>query len=116
MPWEMPDTDGGMYLVMEVFGVVLYFLCAIFVVGRNIPEAVILELNDQGQTWPGYLETSQATWITKHSVQNTALVTALRSDLGAGESEAIALALELKAGFYLSQEVYSSALNLAGER
>lgn len=133
----------------------------------NIPEAVIRELNDQGQAWPGYAETNQAAWITKHPVQNTALVIALRSDLDAGESEAIALALELKAdlllmderegrhqaqrlglkvlgvigilldakahsyidqiqpelnvlrqkaGFYLSQEVYDSALKLAGDR
>lgn len=54
--------------------------------------------------WPGYRETIQADWISRHNVQNTNLVTALRRDLDAGESEVIALAVELNADLLLMDE------------
>ena len=124
------------------------------------------ELNAKGQHWPGRDEVADADWIERHTVQNQALVTALRRDLDRGEAETIALALELgadlvllderegrhaaqrlelrvtgvvgllleaksrnavdavrphldalrhKAGFYLAERVYQSALALAGE-
>ena len=31
----------------------------------HIPEAVWQELSNQGQIWPGYQETSSATWIAR---------------------------------------------------
>jgi predicted nucleic acid-binding protein len=132
----------------------------------HFAEAVWEELNARGQHWPGRDEAATADWIERHTVQQQALVTALRRDLDRGEGETIALALELdadlvllderegrhaaqrlelpvagvvgllletksrgavdaihphlealryKAGFYLSEQVYHSALSLAGE-
>jgi hypothetical protein len=69
-----------------------------------IPEAVLQELSSQGQQWPGYHETVQSAWIFQHPVQNTALVKALQRDLDAGESEAIAMAIEYDAGLLLMDE------------
>lgn len=60
----------------------------------------------------------------RFQVSNQSLVDVLRPDLDLGESETIALALELpaslvlsdeQAGFYLSKPVYQYALELAGE-
>lgn len=70
----------------------------------HIPEAVLQELSNQGQTWPGYHETVQSGWIHRNIVQNTALVKALQRDLDVGESEAIALAIEYNAGLLLMDE------------
>lgn len=70
----------------------------------HIAEAVWEELNAQGQSWPGRAEVAQAHWIHRHSVQNQALVTALRRDLDAGEAESIALALEQNATVVLLDE------------
>ena len=49
-------------------------------------------------------EVAAADWIEQHTVQNQALVTALRRDLGRGEAETIALALELNADLVLLDE------------
>jgi predicted nucleic acid-binding protein len=132
----------------------------------HIAEGVWEELNARGQHWPGRDEVAAADWVERHTVRNQALVTALRRDLDRGESETIALALELeadlvflderegrhaaqrlelrvtgvvglllqaksqsavdavrphldalrhKAGFFLTDQVYYSALTLAGE-
>ena len=132
----------------------------------HIAEGVWEELNARGQHWPGREEVAAADRIERHTVQNQALVTALRRDLDKGEAQTIALALELgadlvlldeqegrhaaqrlelrvagvvgllleaksrsavdevrphldalrhKAGFYLTEQVYHSALTLAGE-
>lgn len=132
----------------------------------HITQGVWEELNAKDQHWPGCDEVARADWIERHTVQNRALVTALRRDLGKGEGETIALALEFdadlvllderegrhaaqrlelrvtgvvgllleaktrgavdairphldalrhEAGFYLSEQVYHSALSLAGE-
>ncbi len=70
----------------------------------HIPEAVIQELSSQGQQWPGYHETVQSDWIRQHPVKNTSLVRALQRDLDAGESAAIALAIEQSAGLLLMDE------------
>lgn len=70
----------------------------------QIPEAVLQELSSQGQHWPGYHETVQSAWVHQHTVQNTALIKALQRDLDAGESEAIALAIEYNAGLLLMDE------------
>ena len=70
----------------------------------HIPDAVWSELNAFGKRWPGSLEVENATWITRHSVQNQPLVTALSRDLDQGEAESIVLALELNADVVLLDE------------
>ena len=70
----------------------------------HIAEAVWEKLNASGQHWPGRNEVAAADWIQRHSVQNKALVTALRRDLDRGEAESIALALELGADLVLLDE------------
>ena len=62
----------------------------------HIPDGVWNELNAKGQRWPGRDEVARADWIERHTVQNQALVTALRRDLDQGEAECIALSLEVE--------------------
>jgi uncharacterized protein len=69
-----------------------------------IPTAVMNELSGGGAIWPGTTEVKNATWVQVKSVSNQPLVDALRLDLDWGESEAIALALELKADLVLLDE------------
>jgi len=69
-----------------------------------VPEAVWQEVVVDGAGQPGANEVQKATWIKIHSVTNKQLVRALQQDLGAGEAEAIALALELKADLLLMDE------------
>jgi len=70
----------------------------------RIADGVWEELNAKGKRWPGCDEVSQADWIGRHTIQNRALVTALRRDLDRGEAETIALALELSADLVLLDE------------
>lgn len=70
----------------------------------HIAQAVWKELNARGQRWPGRDEVAAADWIERHTVENKALVTALKRDLDAGEAESIALALELEADLVLLDE------------
>ena len=69
-----------------------------------IPEAVWNEVVVQEAGQPGADEVREAPWIVKRSVRNRELVLALRQELGAGEAEAIALALEIKAQLLLMDE------------
>jgi predicted nucleic acid-binding protein len=73
-------------------------------VNLHIPQGVWDELNAGGQRWPGRDEAAAANWIERHTVQNQALVLALRRDLDRGEAESIALALELSADLVLMDE------------
>jgi uncharacterized protein len=34
----------------------------------HIPEVVLEELNYQGKIWPGFNETVQADWISRHKI------------------------------------------------
>lgn len=68
----------------------------------HIPDAVWQEVVVAGL--PGAELVANAAWIKRHSVTNSTLVRALRQDLDAGESEAIALALELEAELLLMDE------------
>ena len=52
----------------------------------------------------GSTNDAAADWIERYTVQNRALITALRRDLDRGEAETIALALELKADLVLLDE------------
>lgn len=63
----------------------------------HVPAAVVEELHAEGRVWPGTHELDGAAWIRRHVVANRDLVKALSQGLGAGESEAIALAIELGA-------------------
>jgi uncharacterized protein len=71
-----------------------------------IPEAVYRELADIDPPVPGTLEAQSADWLQVRPVTNLNVVEQLRSEvrLDPGESEAIALALELKADLLLIDE------------
>lgn len=71
-----------------------------------IPAAVADELKRGGQDDPRINAALAPDWITIQRPQNSALVTALQADhnLDRGESEAIALALELEADELLIDE------------
>ena len=70
----------------------------------HVANEVWVELNARGKAWPGSQEVDNAEWILRHEAQNHSLVTALRGDLGRGEAESIALALELDADLILLDE------------
>jgi len=70
----------------------------------HIPDGVWEELNAEGKRWPGSVEVAAADWVQRHAVKNQSLVTALRRDLGQGEAEGIALALEIEADLILLDE------------
>ncbi len=70
----------------------------------HIANGVWEELNAEGKQWPSCKEAAAADWVERHAVQNQALVAALRRDLGRGEAETIALALELDAALVLLDE------------
>ena len=70
----------------------------------HVPEAVWNELVVQGRGKPGSDAIAATSWIQMHVVQNRHLVAALREKLDPGESEAIALALELNATLLLIDE------------
>lgn len=69
-----------------------------------IPEAVWHEVVIEGAGQPGADEVKTASWIEKRLVTNKQLVLALRQELDAGEAEAIALALEIRAEMLLMDE------------
>jgi uncharacterized protein len=69
-----------------------------------VPEAVWREVVSGGNSRAGVTEMMAATWIERRSVTDVQLVQLLRQDLGAGESEAIVLARELKADVLLIDE------------
>lgn len=70
----------------------------------RIPAGVWSELNAGGQRWPGCEEVEQAGWVEVLEVENRPLIAALRRDLGQGEAEAIALALECGSDLLLIDE------------
>ncbi len=72
----------------------------------TIPEAVYRELVDIQPMVPGVLEVQTAPWIEVKQVENRTLVDRLRNEarLDAGESEAIGIALELRADLLLIDE------------
>jgi len=59
-----------------------------------VPDAVWYEVVEEGAGLPGAAEVGQESWINRQSVANRPLVTAVRRDLGPGEGEAIAPAVE----------------------
>jgi hypothetical protein len=83
---------GQLNLLQQLYGALL------------IPEAVWHEIVVQGVRQPGADEVQAATWIHTQAVTNRALVRALQQELDAGESEAIALALEAGADILVMDE------------
>ncbi|HEW97711.1 MAG: DUF3368 domain-containing protein [Candidatus Parabeggiatoa sp. nov. 3] len=75
-----------------------------------IPQAVFHEITVMGAGQAGAQEVKTWSWFFTHTVQNTTLVNSLRLDLDAGEAEAIALALELKADLLLMDERHGCAM------
>lgn len=69
-----------------------------------IPESVNRELTGGGDGIPGAIEVQTLSWIQTHSVSNPNLALSLRQELDAGESDAIALAVELQADLLLLDE------------
>jgi len=63
----------------------------------SIPYAVYEDVVIKGAGHPGAVEVKEAKWIEKRNVSDRKLVTRLNANLGLGESEAIALAKEIKA-------------------
>ena len=70
----------------------------------QIAQGVAAELWSGGRGWPGGQEVAAADWVHRHSVENHHLVHALQGSLDFGESETIALALELEADLVLIDE------------
>jgi predicted nucleic acid-binding protein len=70
----------------------------------QIATGVLEELNARGRRWPGYDETSRASWIKQHVVHNQDLIAVLLRDLDRGEAETLALAIELGADLVLMDE------------
>jgi predicted nucleic acid-binding protein len=86
------DWIGRLELLRELYGEV------------HIPEAVWQEIVVDGAGQPGAMEVGSAPWINVRPVKNPNLVLALRQELDAGESEAIAFAIEEKADLLLMDE------------
>lgn len=70
----------------------------------HIAEGVWRELNAGNQPRPGSHEVATSPWVHRHRVGNEVLVAALRKDLDRGESETLALSLEMKADVVLIDE------------
>ena len=69
-----------------------------------IPDAVFNEITVAGAGEPGAYEVATGAWIKRRPALNTPLVNALGLELDAGESEAIALAVECQADLILLDE------------
>jgi predicted nucleic acid-binding protein len=69
-----------------------------------IPEAVWHEVVVEGADQPGAEVVSSASWIVRRTVTNRPLVHGLQQELDAGETEAIALAVEIDDALLLMDE------------
>ncbi len=70
----------------------------------HIPEAVREELHSENTQWPGSTDVAAADWVEIHTVRNRSFVHVLQRDLVLGESESIALAVELGSDMVLIDE------------
>ncbi len=69
-----------------------------------VPDAVWEEVVVRGEGRPGATEVGTAAWIERRTVTGRDFVALLGEDLGAGEAEAIGLALECRARLLLMDE------------
>jgi predicted nucleic acid-binding protein len=76
---------GQLNLLQQLYGSII------------IPQAVYNEMAGLGYTVPGTIEVQTLPWIQTRQVINCPLVTQLQIEVDEGESEAIALAVELVA-------------------
>ncbi len=83
---------GQLNLLQQLYGTII------------IPQAVYQELTSAGDTIPGATEVQTFNWIQVQQVTNRTLVNSLLNQLHQGESEAIALAIELQADWLLIDE------------
>ena len=70
----------------------------------HIPTAVYDEVVIRGAGLPGSTEVREAGWIIMETVSATSLLLGLKSKLGAGEAEAIALSLQMGADLLILDE------------
>ncbi len=70
----------------------------------TIPQAVFNEVAVRGYAQAGATEIQTFQWFERHQVQDVELVKRLKQQLDAGEAEAIALAIELRADLLLMDE------------
>ncbi len=75
-----------------------------------IPTAVYNEITLTGVGLPGSVEIAAANWVSVVSVKNRGLVDSFRGELQIGESEAIVLAMELKADLVLIDEALGRSI------
>lgn len=83
---------GRLDLLHDIFGQLI------------IPDAVWQEVSASHPGKAGAAEIMKAPWIKRRSAMDLPLVSLLRQSLGAGESEAIVLAREIKADIVLMDE------------
>lgn len=69
-----------------------------------IPNAVHQEVVLQGDGRPGIERITEASWILTNQVKNQLAVSMLTADLDQGEAEAVVLAKELGADYFLVDE------------
>jgi hypothetical protein len=69
-----------------------------------IPEAVLSELAQVKRTQPGALQVLNSSWIKVVKIKNQAVVNKLTRHLDLGESEAIALSIELQSDVLIIDE------------
>jgi len=70
----------------------------------TIPQAVYYEIAVRGSGQAGAIEIQTYPWFERHSVQDVALLKHLEQKLDAGEAEAIALAINMRANLLLLDE------------
>ncbi|OZG72407.1 hypothetical protein BTA51_16680 [Hahella sp. CCB-MM4] len=75
-----------------------------------IPEAVFNELSQVKRTQPGALQVLNSSWIKVIKLQNRHVATKLSKHLDLGESEAIALSIELQSDVLIIDEVAGRAI------
>jgi predicted nucleic acid-binding protein len=71
----------------------------------TVPQGVVQEVVGNGAGQPGAEEVSTADWIIVVRVKDQPFVESLRRDLGEGEAEAIALAVELQADLLIVDDL-----------
>ena len=69
-----------------------------------VPQAVWHEVVVRGKGLPGAAEVENAIWIERRKVADVRLAYALKQGLGAGEAEAIVLAIEVQADLLLMDD------------
>lgn len=83
---------GKLNLLQQIYGTII------------IPQAVYEEMAEVGYPVPGANEVTTLSWIETRQVKNQILVAQLQSELDRGESEAIALAIELNSDLLIIDE------------